>query len=538
MVRNLYTKYVKQINLWYFIFSALFSMMLIISCHIFYDPNGNSTVETAFVTDFSFMDFIGIALLIPLIYLALHAVLFCLKAAAEIFWSEERKPKIWVLLGFFAFIMILWFPYLPSYWPGGIYADTVDSINMALGKMELDSHNPVLYTMIWKFMFWITGAFSGQSEYRGLNLFTVVQTMSLAFMHAGFLYYCYRKGIHKKFIALLLFIVGLYPLYPYYGVSMWKDTLFSMAIFIFSVFLYDVFKEKTEDVSVKQMVLYGVLSVLIMFLRNNGIYIALFYSLIIVLMCVKNRRAIAKKLGIVSLVLIVGSWIIQGPVWDKCGYNIDRAVESFGVPIQQTAYIVSTNGNVGDEELAVLNEIMPLENWQALYNPVVADTIKFDPSFNRDYFEEHTDEFLKAYMNLVLKNPVKAVKAYFLETLGFWNVFESSSTAYVCNFHFWNAEYFMSDYFDYHTDISFRDMVEPKTYLSAAIFVWVMLAAICICLGKRNYMGIIPMLPTLGLWLSVMVATPVGFSFRYVYAVFLCVPLYLIICIGANREKD
>ena len=96
----------------------------------------------------------------------------------------------------------------------------------------------------------------------------------------------------------------------------------------------------------------------------------------------------------------------------------------------------------------------------------------------------------------------------------------------------------MSDYFDYHTDISFRDMVEPKTYLSAAIFVWVMLAAICICLGKRNYMGIIPMLPTLGLWLSVMVATPVGFSFRYVYAVFLCVPLYLIICIGANREKD
>lgn len=538
MIRNLYTKYVKQINLWYFIFSALFSMMLIISCHIFYDPNGNSTVETAFVTDFSILDFVGIALMIPLIYMGLNAVLFCLKAATEIFWSDERKPKPGVLLGFFVFIMILWFPYLPSHWPGGIYADTVDSIKMALGKMELDSHNPILYTLIWKFMFWITGAFSGQTEYRGLNLFTVVQTASLALTHAGFLYYCYRKGIHKKFIALLLFIVGLYPLYPYYGVSMWKDTLFSMVIFIFSVFLYDVFKEKTEDVSWKQMVLYGVLSVLIMFLRNNGIYIALFYSVIIVLICLKKHRTIAKKLGIVSLILIVGSWIIQGPVWDNCGYNIDRAVESFGVPIQQTAYIVSTNGNVGEEELAVLNEIMPLENWQALYNPVVADTIKFDPSFNREYFEENTSEFLKAYMSLVLKNPVKAVKAYFLETLGFWNVFESSSTAYICNAHFGNVEYFMSDYFDYHTNISFRNMVEPKTYLSAAIFVWIMLASACICLGKRNYMGIIPVLPTLGLWLSVMVATPVGFSFRYVYAVFLCVPLYLIICISANREKE
>ena len=286
------------------------------------------------------------------------------------------------------------------------------------------------------------------------------------------------------------------------------------------------------------MVWYGVLSVLIMFLRNNGIYIALFYSLIIVIMCLKKRRAIAKKLGIVSIVIILGSWIIQGPVWDKCGYNIDRAVESFGVPIQQTAYIVSTNGNVSEEDLVVLNEIMPIENWQALYNPVVVDTIKFDPSFNRDYFEENTDEFVKVYLNLVLKNPVKAVKAYVLETLGFWNIFESSSTAYVCNFHFWNAEYFMCDYFDYHTDISFREMVEPKTYLSAAIFVWIMLATICICLAKRNYMGVIPVLPSLGLWLSVMVATPVGFSFRYVYGVFLCAPLFLILCIGANREEN
>ena len=137
-----------------------------------------------------------------------------------------------------------------------------------------------------------------------------------------------------------------------------------------------------------------------------------------------------------------------------------------------------------------------------------------------------------------MKNPVKAVKAYLLETMGFWNVFESSSTAYICNFHFGNVEYFMSDYFEYHFGISFRNLVEPKNYISSAVFVWMMLATVCVCLAKRYYVGILPVLPTAGLWLSIMVATPVAFSFRYVYAVFLCVPLYLMICVKAIRKND
>lgn len=528
----------RQINIWYLLFSAMFSVMVIVSRHIFYQPNGNSTVESTYVTDFHILDFAGILLLIPIVYCVIKAVIICLQALAERFQGEERKKNVLVYLGFLAVIFIPWIPYFFSYWPGGIYADTVDSINMALGKAQLDNHNPILYTLIWRFMFWITGGLRGEGEYDGLNLFTVSQALILAMVLAAFVYYCYRKGLHKSFVCLLLFLFAIYPLYPFYGVSMWKDTLFSIAVFAFCIYLYEIFGDNPEDISKTQLVFYGIGSILIMFLRNNGIYIALFYSVVIVLMCLKKRRAIAKKIGLVSLLVIAASWIVQGPVFDKCGYNIDRAVESLGIPIQQTAYILSTDGNVGNEELEVLNEIMPLENWEALYNPVVVDTIKFDSSFNKDYFEENTDEFIRAYVSLVMKNPVKAVKAYLLETMGFWNVFESSSTAYICNSHFGNVEYFMSDYFEYFFGFSFRNLVEPKNYISAAVFVWVMLATVCICLTKKYYAGLIPILPTLGLWLSIMVAAPVAFSLRYVYAVFLCVPLYLMICVRAVRNES
>ncbi len=528
-----------RISGWLVVFSMLFSVMLVISRHIFRSPVGASTIETVYVSDFHFVDLIMWLLTVPVIYLLMKGASFILQAVSPVFLGERRRGSagIWVLVGSFLFLMVLWFPYLPSYWPGGIYSDTVASINMALGKIPMDNHNPILYTLIWRLMFQVTGAFQGAGEYGGLKLFTVVQMVLLALVLSGFIFWCYRRGLHKYFTILCLLVFGLTPLYPFYGISLWKDTIFSLAVFAFSVFLYHILGEGDGNISWRGLFGYGVFSILIIFLRNNGIYIAVFYAVMIMLIGFGMKwKKTAIKLGGVSLLIILAAAVIQGPVYDRLGYNVDRSRESLGIPLQQTAYIVATDGVVSEEDLAVLNAVMPIENWKALYCPEVVDTIKFDPSFNREYLEEHTGEFMKTYLHLVMQNPVKAGKAYLLAALGFWDVFEGSSTAYVCNFHFGNAEYFMSDYFDYYLNISFRNLVEPRHYISSAVWVWIMLGTIFICLARRNYKGMIAVMPTLGLWLSIMIATPVAFSFRYVYALFLCVPLYLMICIRSFRE--
>ena len=94
MIREFCMKYKSKINIWYLLFSAMFSAMLIVSGHIFYDPNNNSTVETAFVSDFHIVDMIGIFLLIPLIYIVMKMVEFCFGAATTIFYGEKRKKNI------------------------------------------------------------------------------------------------------------------------------------------------------------------------------------------------------------------------------------------------------------------------------------------------------------------------------------------------------------------------------------------------------------------------------------------------------------
>ena len=72
--------------------------------HDFYDPNNNSTVETAFVSDFHIVDMIGIFLLIPLIYIVMRMVEFCfgLPFCKLLAFRFSRQLIFWQRMGMLA----------------------------------------------------------------------------------------------------------------------------------------------------------------------------------------------------------------------------------------------------------------------------------------------------------------------------------------------------------------------------------------------------------------------------------------------------
>ena len=74
-----------------------------------------------------------------------------------------------------------------------------------------------------------------------LFFFTIFQTIVLALILAGFVYFCYKKGLHRYFLGLLLLLFAVFPLYPFYGISLWKDTPVSVVLFVFAVYLFHVF---------------------------------------------------------------------------------------------------------------------------------------------------------------------------------------------------------------------------------------------------------------------------------------------------------
>ena len=578
-----------RFNIWQAIFTVAFALMLLMSRHIVRDMNaGTSTLVDVYFSNFDILDPVLLIVFLAVLYPLTGILFYLMGYGMKTFFGERRDGKLWVYFVIFGVIGILWIPYAMTYWPGGVYNDTYNSIQIALGQEPMTTHEPILYTLLWKLVFALSGTLSGASVYNGLKLFTILQLYGFDALLSAVVYSAYKKGIKRVWMFALTAIFAIFPLFPFYGISLWKDSIFGMVVFLYSWHLLNMSRRSAKDMRIRDIVLYAILTVLVIFLRNNGIFVAIFVSVItaIVFLC-RDRQAMAEetnrkkllgafsvKLAATSLAVIVCALIVRGPVFDALGYNVDSSIESLGIPLQQTAFIVSSEGNVSGEDVEALSYLMPMESWRSNYSPINVDTIKFAPEFDRDYFMGNTGEFMKVYTDLIIHNPVKAMKGYLLTTMGFWDVFEASGSGYICNFHFSLTGFFMSDYWEVYTGWSWNDLVIPKHPISAAVWVWIMIFCVCAvmsttCKHSRKSesdsddanadaveseagsveasivgceavtaatkmdgidskaMRILAIMPSLGVWLTIMLAVPLAFSLRYVFSVFLCVPICL-----------
>lgn len=525
----------KRINVFYGIFAALFAMMLVISRHVFNEASDRGTVDNVYFRDIHFVDLIAVVLLGLLIY----AVITALPAIKnELLFGEKREGKcLTQFILTFLTMAVCYFPYVASYWPGGIYSDTVGSMEIALGIAKMTTHEPIGYTLLWKIMFTVAGGSFEPGDYGAMYMFTIVQTLAMILLLTFFVNWLYRRGLKNKVCVILTLIFSLYSLYPFYGISLWKDTVFGIIIFGYSWFLYclnESVKEK-EDLSRQLLIGYIILTVCVIIFRNNGIYVAIITSIIAAFTMLKTRKVL-KKIVISSIATIAVCFIIQHPVFDALGYNVDSKVESLAIPLQQTAYILCTDGKVSEKNLEVIDSIMPIELWHETYDPAIADYIKFDPAFNRDWFNDNTGTFMKTYLEICLNNPAKAIKGYLLATIGYWDIFESSASAYICPQSIYWTGIFQGDYFAYYTGINFQEYVDPRHYASAAVFAWLAIFALFSLLANKRAKDILPLIPALAVWFTIMLAAPLAFSFRYIFPVFLCVPIYFL-CLLENSKN-
>lgn len=593
--------------------------MTIVSRHTTYSDEVASDIISVNITSFRVSDVAVFILATVFMFVLLQVIGMSIDKVRPLIWDKtgqikNNKAVSWLII--FAVIMICYIPYMMSYWPGGIYNDTIDSIDIALGKSAWTNQNTVLYALWWKFIFAI-GSLADQGDYGGLKLMTVLQCVAISATAASFVTWLRGRGVRCRVSVLLVTIVAVMPIFPYYGISLWKETWFGLALFYYTWMWYAMSerialisgagKEDTSGTDpdeknafgLRPIGLYIISTLWIIFGRNNGLYVVLF---VMIVSCVslyrKSKRLFAegtgcydngtkdpsglkillKRLIVVNITIILLSLLIQGAVYRAAGIKSSSPVEGLGIPLQQVAYMIGSSAvdmaaddstsdkslgyteqdirerlSMTDFEYDVITSIMPIESWILQYNPVVVDSIKFGDFFNREYFESHSGEFVKAYAGMAVKNPVLAIKGYLLSTIGFWDAYKSSSSAYICTVHTVQAQYFMSDYFNMKTDKYLSDIVGPRWYISSGALVWIMLG-LCVIVGNKvknnnptiegdeskltvrsdnrcalsTGISVLTFLPAVALWLTYMLATPLSFSFRYLFGLLLCMPIYIL----------
>ena len=491
--------------------------------------------------DFNAFDLVLFLLAALFIYAVLLTLIYFAPALRRLVTTNRprKASPVKIALSFSLGLMLLWSPYFLSFFPGFVLSDSLSSIRQALWGISSNQH-PAVYTLFVK-VFITVGRHLGSlsSLNTGVFLYALFQYVVMALVQGGLLSLLYSKNVRLVYVLAAGLFFGIMPVFPSYALILWKDPLFSVGLLLLSIYLY-FFVDQPQDRNKKWMWLLLIVgSFLTLFFRNNGVYTFAAVLLLFAIVIKKPSRAASFFMaGMIALY-----FFISGPVLSY--FKVEKpSVEAYGVPIQQVAYVAAQSpGELTGQEAAVIGAIVPLEQYSAIYDPCLVDSIKFSSSFDRAYWNQHSGDFLRTYLSMLPKHFPAYVKAYCLATFGFWHPCLQNEYGYIDQFITENTlEIHTVDLIQNVFGFSVQDkLLAFRPMLGSGTLAWIMLVSLTLCLESGQKKRALFYAPPFFLWLFVLIATPVAFSFRYVYFLALLLPMMLIypfLSIPAGRHAE
>ena len=519
------------------VLSLIFAFTIMLDSMLVFQGQIYGTLEQIHFTQLELKNILIFILSVFVTYIALSIFEIIVdKLEKAIYTQKQRKTQnIKVYFIVFLVILIAWLPYILSYFPGGIYADTMDAIRQITGEKPWNNNNPILYTFILKIFVSI-----GNSMQLGFELFTIAQVLAMACVIAYLIYWLYKKNVSIKYLVLVTFYFAIFSLIPIYAISIWKDTPFCIALLLYIILIAETIYQDGKNLEKKSTIIqYLILMILVCSLRNNGIYIIVTTTIILAIIYRKRITNKLKAFCIVQALGIITIYIIQGPIYAKCGFE-SKFIGSLGIPLQQMYYVIADNGNITEEQKDFFENVYSIEKIKERYNPCIVDKINWATGFNYTYIEEHRKEVINIWFDMFLKNPKSYVKAYLLNTIGFWDITKATTDGYI-NPQMWNEDlkniYNIEqiDYIEKLTGQSIKSIITPSAPISSAVFGFVAIFGCVLTIYKKRYKNLLIYLPAILTWATVLIAAPLAFSLRYVYILVLILPLGLILPI-LNQE--
>ena len=470
----------------------------------------------------------------------------------------RRRGFLFVLL----LLLVSWLPYLLSFAPGSVLDDSLASITPWTNGTPLTNHHPVVYSLL-------VGGFVYLSKILPLSLnaavflYSLVQSVCLAGTLAALFYRLQRAGARRWVLAAGIAYAMIVPYFPAYAMILWKDPLYSCALLWLSMLLFDAVRKEGGLPDRAWQIKWFLALLCTAFLRNNGAFCLLFMAAALLLSGQRKRFFYTACMTVIIALLF---FTVQHTVYPLCHIADTEYTEKIGIPLQQLAATVAYKGKMGEEEREFLFKIMPEQEWKARYAPCLADKIKWTDGANMEYISQNKRSFWKVWGALLLKNPAIYLRAYGMDTFGFWAPGVQNRYGYV------DLYITENDLGLHQTDLvqklfgrTIRPLLKKRMiWIGSGTLLWMTLGGMLLSIlcrkstsrkstsrkisgskisgregsgskisdregEKAGGGGWTIYLPTLGNVLTVLIATPVAFSLRYVYVFAIGLPLYVLL---------
>lgn len=470
----------------------------------------------------------------------------------------KRRGFLLVLL----LLLVSWLPYLLSFAPGSVLDDSLASITPWTNGTPLTNHHPVVYSLL-------VGGFVYLSKILPLSLnaavflYSLVQSVCLAGTLAALFYRLQRAGARRWVLAAGIAYAMIVPYFPAYAMILWKDPLYSCALLWLSMLLFDAVRKEGGLSGRAWQVKWSLALLGTAFLRNNGAFCLLFMAAALLLSGQRKQFFCTACMTVIVALLF---FTVQHTVYPLCHIADTEYTEKIGIPLQQLAATVAYKGKMGEEEREFLFKIMPEQEWKERYAPCLADKIKWTDGANMEYISQNKRSFWKVWGALLLKNPAIYLRAYGMDTFGFWAPGVQNRYGYV------DLYITENDLGLHQTDLvqklfgrTIRPLLKKRMiWIGSGTLLWMTLGGMLLSIlcrkstsrkstsrkisgskisGREGSGSKIPgregekaggggwtiYLPALGNALTVFLATPVAFSLRYVYVFAIGLPLYVLL---------
>ena len=439
---------------------------------------------------------------------------------------------------FFLLMVIMmvgcWGIYFLRYYPAILTPDSHYVIHYSEFKIFSD-HHTFIHTWFFALFFYI-GKFIFSSKIMGIAFYTIIQMILLATIFNIGINYFYKNGLKKIYCIILWLIFAFSPLHGHYSVTLWRDILFSASFLLIIISIYECTINKC-CVKFKYLLYFIIGCFIMIFFRNNGIYIYIFMLPFLFIFCYYKK----KRMRVLYLSILIIYFIIKGPVFDLLNVERSKTVEAYSIPLQQISRVIYSDEKLDKSTIKKLEKYMDVSKIKNNYKSYISDPIK--GITNSDNLSKDSLGFLKVWVSILFKYPDTYIEAYLSQTLGYWypSVDYWAVGTQIKSINGWetvNCHSLLSNKMTNFVDNLKNNKLPFGFFIwSIGLNVMIILFSTFILLYNREYKKLLAFVPLCALWLSIMVASPVFSELRYVYALFICAPFCLIISLINNKKR-
>jgi hypothetical protein len=515
------------------VFSLGTALNILVLCHIHTYGVLRAGVNDNYVTAFGIIDLVVLIALAGGVYFGISAVRkWCLPFVSRVmdsfrigclerYFNSRFGTKIYFV------IFLCWFFFFLVFYPGSAMNDTV---YICGNPRLLTNQHPAMY-VYYTYGFYSLGVMLG-SPNLGLAFISLLQLVWMDYVVTYGIRVLRNKGASNTLCVILACYFGIAPLFGTYAVSAIKDTPFAIAVFWLMIMLYEVSETDLGDKSWFWLKVWICVFIMAGF-RSNGLIIAVGTGLVV--FCIYRRYR--RRLAIVFISAIFCATIVNSVLTPDDVKPLFQ--EKIGIPLQQVAAVVNKGTTLTESQKEYLFRLLPEDKWSS-YGTGCVDNIKWNDEFDREYLNETKAEFIKVWLELLPNNIGVYMEAYILNTYGIWGIETRNG-----------EQYYVKKIYDNDVGL-YQDSPLPKWlatlvgtyycnrftygYLSEGTSFWVMFGLLFWLVCKKEYGKACVFTPMVMNFISLMLATPIAFTFRYVFTMALIFPFMILLPIVENRE--